>query len=78
MIYDHEMIFNIKELATEAKRFGKSILRFLFDHHVYTKMRKRDFEFSSKRNAGRYVSINEDPIMEDIIILKIKLPPVGA
>jgi hypothetical protein len=72
------MRFNIKDLAFEARLVGKNILRFLFDHHVYTKMRKRDFEFSSKRNAGRYVSITEDPDWKDIVILNIKLPPVGA
>jgi hypothetical protein len=77
LTYDHTMTLSLKELSWEAKMRGKSILRFLFDHHVYTKMKRKDFNRSACRNAGRYVSITEDSKNEDAVILKIKIPSTG-
>lgn len=78
MTYDHVLMLSLKELVFEAKLRGKSVLRFLFDHHVYTKMKAKDFVRSASRNAGRYVCIDEDPKNEDLVILRIKIPPAKA
>lgn len=72
------MTLSLKELVFEAKLRGKSVMRFIFDHHVYTKMKMKDFNRSACRNAGRYVCIDEDQNNEDSVILKIKVPPAKA
>lgn len=74
MEYDHVMRFSLRELLFESRLVGKSILRFLFDQHVYTKMKEKDFIRSATRNAGRYVSIDGIENNEDVVILKIKVP----